>query len=106
MLLPLLTERRNKNNIFCSTETVFHLNDLVNKHNVRYWNEENAWVTIETVMQPPKVHVCCLMSESGVIGPYFFVDDETINGENSHSMLKEFFVLELKRLGKASSAIR
>ena len=87
MLLPLLTESRNKNNIFCSAEAaVFHLNDLVNQHDVRYWSEENPRVTIETVMQSAKVHICCSMSESGVIGPYFFVDDETINGQNSHSM--------------------
>ena len=33
-----------------------------------------------------------------------FVDDGTINGQNSHSMLKVFFVLKLKRLDKASSA--
>ena len=44
------------------------------------------------------------MSESRVIGPYFF-DDDTINGENSHSILKEFFIPELKRLDKASSTI-
>ena len=31
--------------------------------------------------------------------------DDAINGQNSHSMLKEFFVPELKRLDKASSGI-
>ena len=61
-------------------------------------------VTIETVMQFAKVPVCCSMSESGVIGPYFF-DDDTVNGQNCHSMLKEVFVLELKRLRKVSSVI-
>ena len=50
VLLPLLTEPRNKDNIsFCSDEAVFHLNDLVNKHHVRYWSEENLRVTIETL---------------------------------------------------------
>ena len=57
-------------------------------------------VTIETVRQVAKVHVCCSMSESRVIvAPNFFDDDDTINGQNSHSMLIEVFVLELKRLG-------
>ena len=55
-------------------------------------------------MQSPKVHVCCSMSESRVIGPYFF-DDDTISERNDHLVLKEFFVAELKRLGKASSTI-
>ena len=80
------------------------MNGFVSKHNVRYWSEEYPRITIETVMQSPKVHVCCSMSESVVIGAYFF-DDDTINGRRSHSMLKVFFVPELKRLGKASSAI-
>ena len=80
------------------------MNALVNKHNVRYSSEEDLRVTIETVMQSAKMYICCSMSESRVIGPYF-VDDDTINRENSHSILKEFFVPELKRSGKASSAI-
>ena len=43
MLLPLLTESRNKHNICFYSDKApdFHLNDLVNKHNVRYWSEEN-----------------------------------------------------------------
>ena len=39
-----------------------------------------------------------------VIGPYLF-DNDTINEQNSHSMLKEFFVPELTRLDKESSGI-
>ena len=77
-------------------DVAFHSNGLINKHNVRYWNEEDSQVTTETVMQFPKVHVRCLMSESRMIGPYSFHDD-IVNGQNSHLMLKEFFVPELKR---------
>ena len=47
MLLSLVIEPRNKSNIFCSDETVFHLNGLANK---RYWSEENPQVKIEIVM--------------------------------------------------------
>ena len=53
-------------------------------------------------MQPAKMHIWCPILESVVIGPYFFNDD-TINGQNAHSMLKELFVSKLKRLRKASS---
>ena len=75
MLLPLLTELRNKTNIsFCSDEAAaFHLHGSVNRHNVRCWSEENPLVTIEIVIQSAKVHVCCSMSESHVIGPYFLM---------------------------------
>ena len=46
------------------------------------------------------------MSESRVtVGPHLFHDDDTINGQNSHSILKEYFVAELKRLGKANPEI-
>ena len=45
-------------------------------------------VTIETVMQSSKVHVCCLMSESLVIVGLYFFDDDTINGQNCHLVLK------------------
>ena len=60
--------------------------------------------TVETVTQSAMVHVCCSISESRITSPYF-VDDDTINGQNSHSILKEFVVPELIRLGKASFAI-
>ena len=46
-------------------------------------------------MQSSKVQVCCSLSESRVTDPYFF-DDDTVNGQNSHPMLKEFFVPKLK----------
>ena len=72
MRSPLLTEHKNKNNVFCSDEAAAsYLNGLVNKHHVRYWSEENPRVTIEIVMQSAKAYVCCSMSESRVVGPYF-----------------------------------
>ena len=55
-------------------------------------------------MESSKVHVCCSVSESRMIGPYLF-DDDTINRQNSHSILNEFFVAELQRLDKANSGI-
>ena len=58
-------------------------------------------VTIETVMQSPKVPVYCLMSECHTTDPYFCC----INEQNPHAMLEEFFIAELQRLRKASSAI-
>ena len=73
------------------------MNGLVNKHNIRYWNEKSLPVTIETVLQAAKVHVCCSMSESPMIVGLYLFDDDTMNRQNSQSMLKEFFVPELKR---------
>ena len=80
------------------------MNSLANKHNVRYCSEENPRVTIEIVMQSLNMSVSCSTSESRAIGPYFF-DDDIINVQNYHSISKECFVPELKRLGKVSCAI-
>jgi hypothetical protein len=104
ILLPLLTDNNNKGNIFFSDEAAFHLNGLVNKHNVRYWSEENPHVTIKTVMQSPKINVWCAMSETRLIGPFFFNDD-TINGQKYLTMLQDFFIPELRRLRLVNSIL-
>jgi hypothetical protein len=103
-LLPMLTDQKNKKNIFFSDEATFHLNGLVNKHNVRYWSEENPHATIETVMQSPKLNVWCSMSEDKLIGPFFF-DGATVNGQKYLTMLQEFFIPEVRRLRKVKSIL-
>ena len=55
-------------------------------------------LTIERMMQSAKVHVCCSMSESCVIVATYFVDDDTINGQNSHSTLKECFCSRIEKI--------
>ena len=74
------------------------LNGLLNKHNVRYWKEEDPRATIETVIQSAKVHRCCSMSESCMIDPYFFEDDDTVNGQNSPLMLKEVLCSRIEKI--------
>ena len=56
-------------------------------------------VTIETVRQVAKVHVCCSMSESRVtVAPYFFDDDDTINGQNSHFYVSRIFCSRIEEI--------
>ncbi|CAF1680033.1 unnamed protein product, partial [Adineta ricciae] len=69
------------------------LQDKINKHNVRYWSEDNPHATIETVMNSPKLNVWCAMSRTHLIGPFFFEGD-TVNGEKYLSMLQNFFLPE------------
>ena len=45
-------------------------------------------VTIETLMQSSKVHICCLISDSLVIAGCYIFNNDTINGQNCHLMLK------------------
>ena len=55
-LEPMLLNDHNEENFFFSDEAAFHLNVLINKHNVRYWYETNPNIQPETVMKSPKVN--------------------------------------------------
>ena len=60
------------NNIWMSDEAHFHVSGFVNKQNFRYWSQANPRALHEKPLHSPKVTVCCAMSASGFIGPYFF----------------------------------
>lgn len=81
-------------NIIFSDEAHFHLSGFVNKQNCRIWGNENPRVTHEHQMHPERTTVWCGFWAGGVIGPFFFEDDEgvtvTINGERYRHMLTNF----------------
>jgi len=60
---------------FCSDEAHFHLSGTVNKQNFRYWAANNPQQLHERPLHSPKVTVWCGVSQFGVIGPYFFEDE-------------------------------
>jgi hypothetical protein len=102
--LILMLQNDIQGNLFFSDEATFYLRGLVNKHNIRYWCEINPHVTVETVMNSPKLNVWCAMSKNQIIGPFFF-DDDTVNGQNYLSMLQEFFIPEIRKLHSIRSII-
>ena len=61
--------------IIFSDEARFWLNGFVNKQNMRYWSATNPNVLLETPLHPQKVTAWCGFHAGGVIGPYFFVDE-------------------------------
>ncbi|GFX13618.1 uncharacterized protein TNCV_1921311 [Trichonephila clavipes] len=71
--------------ILFSEEAHFWLNGYVNKQNCRIWSEANPQVYVETPLHPEKLTVWCALWAGGIIGPYFFKNDEghnvTVNGE-------------------------
>ncbi|GFX90807.1 transposable element Tc3 transposase [Trichonephila clavipes] len=62
----------------------FSLNGYVNKQNCRIWSEANPQVYVETPLHPEKLTVWVALWAGGIIGPYFFKNDEgrnvTFNG--------------------------
>ncbi|GFY26757.1 DUF4817 domain-containing protein [Trichonephila clavipes] len=85
--------------ILFSDEAHFWLNGYVNKQNCRIWSEANPQVYVETPLHPEKLTVWCTLWAGGIIGPYFYKNDEghnvTLNGDRYRAMITNFFVPEL-----------
>ncbi|GFX55900.1 DUF4817 domain-containing protein [Trichonephila clavipes] len=86
-------------NVFGNDEAHFWLNSYVNKQNCRIWSEANPQVYVETPLHPEKLTVWCSLWAGGIIGPYFFKNDEghnvTVNGDRYRAMITNFFIPEL-----------
>ncbi|GFS89682.1 uncharacterized protein TNCV_3787241 [Trichonephila clavipes] len=80
-------------------EAHFWLNGYVNKQNCRIWSEANPQVYVETPLHPEKQTVWCALWAGGIIGPYFFKNDEghnvTVNGDRYRAMITDFFIPQL-----------
>ncbi|GFU22511.1 DUF4817 domain-containing protein [Trichonephila clavipes] len=80
-------------------EAHFWLNGYVNKQNCRIWREADPQVCVETPLHPEKLTVWCALWAGGIIGPYFFKNDEghnvTVNGDRYRAMITNFFIPEL-----------
>ncbi|GFT26738.1 transposable element Tc3 transposase [Trichonephila clavipes] len=85
--------------ILFSDETHFWLNGYVNKQNCRIWSEANPQVYVKTPLHPEKLTVWCALWAGGIIGPYFFKNDEghnvAVNGDRYRAMIANFFIPEL-----------
>ncbi|GFX30430.1 transposable element Tc3 transposase [Trichonephila clavipes] len=85
--------------ILFSDEAHFWLNGYVNKQNCHIWSEANPQVYVETPLHPEKLTVWCALWADGIIGPYFFKNDEghnvTVNGDRYRAMITNFFIPEL-----------
>ncbi|GFW04329.1 uncharacterized protein TNCV_877021 [Trichonephila clavipes] len=89
----------HKECFFFSDEAHFWLNGYVNKQNCHIWCEANPQVYVETPLHPEKLTVWCALWAGGIIGPYFFKNDEghnvTVNGDRYSAMITNFFIPEL-----------
>ncbi|GFU83702.1 uncharacterized protein TNCV_522961 [Trichonephila clavipes] len=71
----------------------------VNKQNYRIWSEAIPQVYVETPLHPETLTVGCALWVGGIIGPYFFKNDEghnvIVNGDRYRTMITNFFIPEL-----------
>ena len=76
-----------------------HFDGYVNKQNCRLWGTEIPHAYIENPTHPKRVTVWCGFWSRGIIGPFFFQNEQgeasTVNGVRYWAMLNEFlFTIE------------
>ncbi|GFT89328.1 putative DD41D transposase [Trichonephila clavipes] len=73
--------------------------EWLRQQNCRIWSEANPQVYVETPLHPEKLTVWCTLWAGGIIGAYFFKNDEghnvTVNGDRYRAMITNFFIPEL-----------
>ena len=90
-------------NILFSDEAHFWLNGYVNKQNCRIWANEQPGQIQELPLHPEKTTVWCGLWAGGIIGPFFFKNDQnqnvTVNGQRYRAMITDFLLPEIEARG-------
>ena len=63
------------NNLLMTDEAYFHLSGFVSKQNMRYLSPVNPKELHEITLHSPKMTVCCGVGAFGIVGRYFFQND-------------------------------
>lgn len=89
--------------IWWTDEAHFFLCGHVNKKNLVFWGQKNnpPQEVAERPLHSEKVTAWCALSKRGVIGPYFFWEQNqtvTVNKERYIRMMRRFFIPKLQRL--------
>ena len=89
--------------LWLSDESYCYLNYAINKKNCRHWGTEKPENHLEKSLHSEKVTVWAALSKDGIIGPFFFEDQdghaETINSERYLCILNKKFVPALRTKG-------
>ena len=87
------------NNVWWTDESHIHLNGYVNSHNAIHWGSERPTdVQVQVVNFPEKITVWCAISSHGILGPYFYEENNvtvTVNGLRYLEMLRRQFIPDL-----------
>ena len=68
---------------------------------MRYWSDQNPCEFHDNPLHCERVTVWCALSRAGIIGPYFFEEDEhavTVNLARYLAMIEEFFLPQLEEM--------
>ena len=89
-------------NLLFTDEKLFHLSDIVNKQNVRFWSTDSPNELQETRKFSPHLNVWIAIGARHIFGPYFFEEEGATVTTNTNRYIKilinKFFV-DLKRKG-------
>lgn len=87
--------------IFFSDEAHCHLSGHVNKQNMRFWAEAQPHEHAERSLSREKVTVWCAIGRQGIIGPYFFEDENgrqvTVDTDRYLALMRKKFIPVLRR---------
>ena len=101
---PLILEH-----MWFSDEALFHLSGRVNRHNTHIWGTHNPMEIREHKRDTQKLVVWCAISSAGLIGPFFFRDQDgnsvNINGENYLHKLQEFCIPQLSAVADMQEVV-
>lgn len=87
--------------VFFSDEAHFHISGCVNKQNMRYWSANNPRELHQKPLHCERVTVWCAISRVGIIGPYFFEENErtvSVNAVRYREMITTFFLPKLQEM--------
>jgi hypothetical protein len=100
--LTLVQEEPDVIRRMMSDEAHFELSGCVNKQNMRYWSDNNPQL-LEKPLHSSKVTVWCGVSTFGIVGPYFFEDENglavSVISELYVQMLNEYVFPKLRDMG-------
>ena len=86
--------------IIISDEVHFDLGGYVNKQNCPIWGTENPHAYIEKPTHPKRVTVWCGFGSRGIIGTFFFENEQgvadTVSGDRYRAMLNEFLFTKIE----------
>lgn len=97
MMARIVENPNFPSNIAFSDEATFQLDGSLNRHNCRYWAQENPhWMREDKSQYPQKLNVWAGILNNRIIGPFFI--DGNLNAQNYEVMLRDQIVPAIREI--------